>query len=143
MRAYYLTILMLVFMSLRALAQQTSICLNADFELGDFTNWSASTGNCCPLQITTPGLVNGRHTIMTGTGADKWSLGLIPFIPPGGGTYTARLGNDQVGSRAEQLTYAFTVTPNNALFIYRYAVVLQDPGHPTHEQPRFSFPLPL
>lgn len=119
-------------------AQQTSKCINADFELADFSNWMGSTGSCCPVNTTVPGIVTGRHTIMSGTGVDPNSLGYIPYVPPGGGVYTAQLGNDAVGAEAEQLSYTFTVDPGNALFIYRYAVVLEDPGHSAQEQPRFS-----
>ena len=75
---------------------------------------------------------------MSAGGNDPYSMGLIPFVPPGSGAHTVRLGNDNVGSEAEQLIYAFTVTPANALFIYRYAVVLEDPGHPPGDQPRFT-----
>ena len=44
--------------------------MNADFELGNFANWTATTGTCCPINSTSPGIVNGRHTIMTGAGTD-------------------------------------------------------------------------
>src|SRR6185436_18417829 len=119
-------------------AQQTSICTNSDFELADFSYWTGSTGTCCPVNANIPGIVTGRHTIMSGSGEDPISLGLIPFVPPGGGNYTARLGNGHTGAEAEQLSYAFTVSPDNALFVYRYAVVLEDPGHSPADQPRFS-----
>jgi gliding motility-associated-like protein len=69
--------------------------------------------------------------------------GLDPIVPtltrtPPGIPQSARLGNSQVGAQAESLTYSFVVTNQNALFIYRYAVVLEDPGHPPIAQPRFE-----
>ena len=120
-----------------AMSQPLSSCTNADFELGNFSNWVAKTGWCYPINMTNTGVVYGRHTIMSAGGTDPFSLGLIPFVPPGYGAHTVRLGNSNVGSEAEQLIYAFTVTSQNALFIYRYAVVLEDPGHTPALQPRF------
>jgi gliding motility-associated-like protein len=119
-------------------AQQLSSCTNADFEMNNFNNWVGSIGGCCPVSMNTNGIYPGRHTIVSGGGFDPHSLGLIPLVPPGGGSYTVRLGNDNAGSQAEKLSYSFTVTSQTALFIYRYAVVLQDPSHQPSEQPRFS-----
>jgi gliding motility-associated-like protein len=48
------------------------------------------------------------------------------------------LGNDNTNSEAERLSYTMTVDANNALFVYRYAVVLEDPAHDPSEQPRFE-----
>ncbi|MBL7923793.1 MAG: PKD domain-containing protein [Bacteroidia bacterium] len=119
------------------LQAQLSSCANADFEQNSFTNWSATTGWCCPINSTTPGLVAGRHTIMTGPGTDPNTNGAVTVVAPGG-QYSARLGNDNIGAEAEQLTYQINVDPSNALFIYRYAVVLEDPNHTPQEQPRFE-----
>ena len=119
-------------------SQAVSSCTNSDFELNNFNNWVGNTGTCCPIGMSATGFVIDRHTIMSGPGTDPYSMGLIPFVPPGTGTYTARLGNDNVGYEAEQLVYAFNVTANLALFIYRYAVVLEDPSHSVADQPRFS-----
>jgi gliding motility-associated-like protein len=118
-------------------AQQTSTCSNADFELGNFSNWSGTTGGCCPIISTATGIVNGRHTIMTGNGFDPFSNGNIPVVAPGG-LFSARLGNSNIGAEAEQLSYSFSVGTNNTLFIYRYAVVFEDPNHDAASQPRFE-----
>lgn len=116
---------------------QLSSCANADFEQNSFANWTGTTGFCCPINSITPGIVNGRHTIMTGPGTDPNTNGAITVVAPGG-TFSARLGNDQVGGEAEQLSYQIQVDASNALFIYRYAVVLEDPSHSPQEQPRFE-----
>lgn len=86
------------------------------------------------------GIVNGRHTIMTGAGTDPFSCGGLPIVPTGS-TSSARLGNSNTGAEGEQLRYTMTVTPQNALFIYKYAVVLEDPGHPPNAQPVFQMRL--
>lgn len=57
-------------------------------------------------------------------------------IPPGE-VCSARLGND-IGSQAEQLRYTVSVTEENNLFIYKYAVVFQNQPHNPDEQPNFT-----
>lgn len=116
---------------------QLSTCVNADLELGNFTNWTATTGSCCPINSTSPGIVPGRHTIMSGTGTDPNTNGALSVVAPGG-LFSARLGNSNTGAQAEQLSYQINVDSGNALFIYRYAVVLEDPNHGAQEQPRFE-----
>lgn len=118
-------------------AQTLSSCANADFESGDFTNWQGQIGSCCPVSTNPSGIVHGRHTIMSGTGTDPNTCGHVTVVAPGG-NYSARIGNSEIGAEAEKLSYAITVSPTSALFIYRYAVVLEDPGHPADEQPRFQ-----
>ncbi|MFZ1332395.1 MAG: PKD domain-containing protein [Flavobacteriales bacterium] len=113
-------------------------CPNTGFEDGDFTNWTGGTGSCCPINVTGVNIIDGRHTIMTGPGTDPNTDGAITVVAPGGGGFSARLGNDQSGNQAERLTYSMTVDANNQLFIYRYAVVLEDPSHSPSEQPRFD-----
>ena len=110
-------------------------CPNADLTMGNFTNWVGRTGTCCPITLPTTGIVNGRHTIETG-GNDA-VVGALPRVPPGF-SRSARLGNSGTGRQAEGLSYTFTVTPQNSLFIYNFAVVLQDPGHTPTQQPRFE-----
>jgi gliding motility-associated-like protein len=113
-----------------------SACPNADFSQGNFSNWQGYTGTYAdPSQ--TPGIVNGRHTVMTTPAIDPFTCGGLNVLPPGG-TSSARLGNSNTGAQAEQLVYTLTVTPDNALFIYKYAVVLENPDdHLPEEQPEF------
>jgi len=112
-------------------------CENSDFETGTFQNWTGQTGTCCVINTPTNGIVNGQHTIMTGPGFDPNSCGQIPIVAPGG-TFSARLGNDLSNFGAERLRYTFNITPANTLIIYKYAVILEDPGHSAQDQPRFE-----
>jgi gliding motility-associated-like protein len=49
------------------------------------------------------------------------------------------LGNNLTGAQAEKVRYYFHVPPiAHYILIYRYAIVLQDPGHPVSQQPRFE-----
>ena len=114
-----------------------STCTNSDFETGTLNGWSGSTGGCCPIATPLQGFISGRHTIMSGTGTDINTCNVVPYVAPGG-IYSARLGNDNNGAEAETLSYSITVDPSNSLFIYKYAVVLEDPDHLPEEQPRFQ-----
>ena len=123
--------ILLIFISIASSGQ----CLNTDFEYGDFTGWTGRRGSCCPINLPFPGIVPGRHTIMT-PGIDPHSCGNLNTVYQGG--FSARLGNDNVGSQAEGLQYTFTVDPLSTLVQYAYAVVFQDPGHDGGEQPIFN-----
>jgi gliding motility-associated-like protein len=117
---------------------QISCPPNIDFEYGNFTNWFLDTGNCCP--INTPyqtGALANRHVITSGTGTDPY--GGFPIVCPGG-TYSLKLGNDNVGSQAERARYYVHVPAgaSNYHLIYRYAVVFEDPNHTAAQQPRFE-----
>ena len=119
---------------------ESSGCSNLDFENGNFTNWTCQTGvnNGYPASGwggTAP--VANRHTIVTG-GADPY--GGFPMLAPNGGAYSVKLGNDDINYEAEQLIYTFTVQPQDTNFIYKYAVVLEDPGtsHLLSEKPYFE-----
>jgi gliding motility-associated-like protein len=111
-------------------------CTNIDFESGTMTGWVRSTGynpltnalGCCPN-------ANGDQTIMTGTGTDPY--GGFPVVYPGG-SFSLRLGSAATGGIADRISQTFFVTPANANFTYRYALVLNDGGHPLAQQPRFT-----
>ncbi|MDD3877620.1 MAG: PKD domain-containing protein [Bacteroidales bacterium] len=136
-----LPIYLLIFISYLLIFTYTHVnaqsgCPNADFSMGDFTGWTGYTGtygSCCP----TAGIVNGRHTIISTPGTDPRTGSMLQMIPPGA-AFSAKLGNEQVGAQAERLRYTINVSPQNNLFIYKYAVVMEDPGHSSSEQPKFT-----
>lgn len=111
-------------------------CPNANFSNGDFSNWSGSTGDYFNPG-SSPGIVSGRHTIITANGIDLNTCGGLTLLPPGTAR-CARLGNENTGAEGEMLRYSITVDPSNALFIYKYAVVLEDAGHTPADQPEFK-----
>ncbi|MBX7181971.1 MAG: PKD domain-containing protein [Bacteroidia bacterium] len=119
-------------------SQSQSQCDNSDFFFQNFNGWNGFTGGCCPIVANTPGLVPGRHTIISAPGVDPNTCGGLQILPPGV-PQVARLGDSNVGAEAERLRYTIPiVTPGNALFIYSFAVVLESPGHSCSEQPRFQ-----
>lgn len=106
----------------------------------DFTNLTG-TGVTCqygsfddPFQFT--GIASGRHTVITQQGSDPNTGHQLPFLPQGENR-VVKLGNEQVGKEAEAITYQFTVNPDYAILLLKFAVVLEDPGHPKPAQPRF------
>lgn len=111
-------------------------CDNADFGTLDFSNW---VGRTMTWQNMNPvvGIVNGRHTIMVGNGTDNLACDDITVVAPGY-EQSARLGRPAGGYEVEDLRYTYTVADETALFTYRYAVVLNDPGHTPAQQPRFE-----
>jgi len=110
-------------------------CVNADFETGNFTGWNRTSGfhplfnatGCCPN-------ANGQQLITSGAGVDPY--GGFPVVFPGG-NFSLRLGNNGTGGQADRLEQSFLVSTSNANFTYRYAVVLEDPGHSANQQPAF------
>ena len=141
------------------LRNPTSGCPNANFEDTTFTGWTAGTGSCSSYPSATswtPGFVSGPINDINTDGNSQQDLlddpngfdpvaGItagvknIPYIAPGGGHVSARLGNADVNSQTEFLSYSMVVTPFNTSFTYQYAVVLEDAsGHSSTEQPRFT-----
>lgn len=111
---------------------QMAPCTNMDFEAGNFTGWTGTSGTfaaCCP----NTGIIANRHTIVTGPGLDP--CGGFPVVAPGG-SFSVKLGNSITGAEAEQLTQTFTVS--QPIFIYQYACVLEDPAHAAADQPYFK-----
>lgn len=129
--------------SLSTITVQPS-CTNMGFGSGNFSGWTGTTGTAVtgPTGASTPtynatalAITNGRQTIMNG-GNDP--CGGFPRVDPLGGPFSVRLGNNNTGAEAEQLMQTFMVSPNNSSFTYRYAVVFEDPGHTSQEQPFFK-----
>ncbi len=83
--------------------------------------------------------IESRHTLhYVQTEYDPRTEGGLKTVPEG---YIAsvRLGNWEVGSQAERITYMYKVSDSEkAILQLKYALVLEDPGHDETEQPRFT-----
>ncbi len=129
--------------ALNAQVNQGNCPVNIDFELGDFTNWTAfigSASNAAAMTTTPP--VNNRHTILnraTSTGINDL-YGGFPVLCPDGSGYTVKLGNNSTGNQAERLRYRFTVPSVSGQYsmVLYYAVVFQNPNHSAAQQPKFD-----
>ena len=81
-----------------------------------------------------------RHTVHYGVGEyDRQTGNQLPTVPPGE-VASVRLGNWNNGSQAESITYTFTVDSSAAVFLLKYAIVLEDPrgGHTSQTMPKFK-----
>lgn len=111
---------------------------NLSFEEKSFVNWIGKTGTCCPINLVKEGIVTGRHTLITNNnGTDPRTGGGLRLLPIGE-TIVAKLGNEEVGAEAEALIYKMKIDESNALLMWKFAVVLQDPQHDQSAQPRFQ-----
>lgn len=140
----------LIFLSLicsqSMLAQRC--CSNIGFDSVSFVNWNGYTGmspvtNWIPgfnQDLNAPVTDGSQHVLITLNGYD-YNCSNDPCImrmSPTSGDASVRLGNEQVNSHAEKLTYTMTIDSCNTGLLYSYAVVLEDPGHEPNEQPRFD-----
>jgi len=135
-RFFYFVNLLLLF-SFSSGIQAQSCCDNLGFENQNFNGWQGFTGfysNCCPY----PGIVGNRHQIITNQGTDYYTCHNLSFIPPGF-NQSMLLGNANVGGEAEKITKTICVDSLNPILVYRYAIVLSDPGHNPDDQPKFDF----
>jgi gliding motility-associated-like protein len=87
-----------------------------------------------------------NFNLNSGTGIDPCTPGNnpgdppLPLVAPGFGNTSIELGEQQTaGSITEQLVYPLTVTVADTNFIYAYALVLEDAGHPDGERPFAEF----
>ncbi len=134
-----LAIMLILNISSKITAQTVFCPPNINFENGNLTNWQFFTGTCCPIIAnTSTTAINGRHTLMSGTGTDPY--GNFPVVAPDGGNYSLKLGNNIDGAQAERARYFIRIPAgvNNYKLIFKYAVVFQDPQHIASEQPRFT-----
>ncbi len=118
------------------ISQNTANCPNADFSMGDFTNWTRQGGTSNGNGNAVWGGGLGVANVVT-PGVDPNTLGGLQRVPPGY-TNAAVINLVNAGLSASRVSYTMNVTPANALFIFNYAVVFGDPGHGAAQQPWFS-----
>lgn len=143
-------------------------CDDLGFELQSFANWTgrlatlanASWASCPtpldslsyiiglatgPNNLNIDSVINERQIILTCSNcydsiARHPLTGnyLIPYLAPGGGTTSVRLGNKKLGGETEKLIYKLKVDSVNYQLLYRYAIVYENPiAHGLLEQPFF------
>lgn len=134
--------------AISAYSQQVD-CANIGFETGTTLGWTLSNGVVTvganlkvAYQNETPGTVGTRHLITSlSDGFDKKITNeQIPMVAPGS-KHSIRLGTDfsRGGGTFDRIKTSFIVTPDNTLFQYQFAVVLQnDNRHFDYQKPGFS-----
>lgn len=128
----------------RAFAQQAT-CQNIGFDDGTTNGWALLNGVVRDVNLQTVydaevngTFENGHLLTKFGDGNDpKITAEAIPMVAPGS-PYSIRLGNVARGTRYDRIRTSFVVTPDNNLFQYKFAVVLQNPNHQHFQQPGFS-----
>lgn len=115
---------------------------NGDFQgwIGTMTNYSATIEQQGTPPFTGGANVGDRFTLIDPTSAfpDPNTCNNVMSSPPNGNT-CVKLGNELVGCKQDVLEYTVSVTPDNNLLLYQYAIVLEDPGggHIPANRPRF------
>ena len=120
-------------------------CSNLGFEEGTTRGWVLTNGtvtdnNLQPVFETEfIGTIENEHYVTSlADGNDpKIVTDQIPMVAPGS-THSIRIGNITRGSRYDRIKTAYTVTADNTLFQYKFAVVMENPDHEAFEQPAFS-----
>ncbi len=137
-----LMIHLFLFLCLQSFAQCPP---NIGFEQGDFNHWECSTGTISSstgaITLQNSGPVSDRHALIKNSNAAGVDhFGGFPVNCPNGSGYSIQLGNSGTGRQAESVSYTFTIPQdqNNYSIIYNYAVVFQNPGHASWEQPKFT-----
>ncbi|MBC7922145.1 MAG: gliding motility-associated C-terminal domain-containing protein [Ferruginibacter sp.] len=127
-----------------SLCAQVIDCSNIGFEEGTFRGWVCSNGELdTGIGIfklgfigEVPGTIdNGHYLAKVSDGNDPLiTQEKIPMVAPGS-RYSIRIGNAQVGAKFDRIRTTLIVSPDNALFQYKFAVILQDPNHEPSYQP--------
>lgn len=118
-------------------------CMNADFEMGDFSGWNGKYGvftadnEIFEIVNEQNGMDPNRHSIISNPLEFDY-YGNFPKIWPQG-TKSVQLGNAENGAQTEALYHSIFVDDDNKLFEYHYSVVLENPAadHLGNERPRF------
>ena len=123
-------------------------CFDADFESGTVGGYESYQGRIesdGSLNFFTAGVSPDQHKIMAiEDGVDPIAEmycitnKFLPVAGQGAGRYSLRLGDYDGGRRTSKVVLSFEVTPNVSFFLLKYAVILEDPMHDEHEQPRFQ-----
>lgn len=80
-----------------------------------------------------------RHTVISNTSLTDFRTGHQLYQVCPGTIASVRLGNHNTGAEAESIVYKLHIdTLFYSLLLLRYAVVLENPNHPSYEQPRFT-----
>lgn len=141
---FFRKLLLPVIWLLAAITARAQLCPeNIGFEDGTFNHWTCYAGSVSSsvVSMSPTAPIAGRHTIIKNTSPQLRDIyGGFPINCPNGTGYSIRLGNNEVNSQAEGITYTYTIPrgQENFTLIYYYAVVMQNPDHAPSDQPQFT-----
>lgn len=114
-------------------------CTNVDFETGTSAGWTITEGlntnsstqaGCCATAST-------RFSVVT-PGFDP-IIPALATVPAGGGNFSLLIGDRATTTgHAVRASQTFTVTAANSIFVYKYALALEDASHTCADQPYFN-----
>lgn len=126
------------------LSAQQADCSTIGFDAGTTGGWVLSNGKVLDRNAQTifydevmGSLADGHYITKRSDGNDPTiTSGRLPMVAPGS-SYSLRIGNRTSGARFDRIRTSLIITPDNAIFQYRFAIVLQDPNHLSYQQPAF------
>ncbi len=134
MKRALILIVFFVFIKAKVLGQQVD-CGNIGFESGTTLGWELTNGVVrianakLAYQNETTGSINARHYVTSlSDGFDpKITNEKIPMVAPGS-VHSIRIGTNYSmgGGSFDRIKTSFLVTPENTLFQYQFALVLQN-----------------
>jgi gliding motility-associated-like protein len=137
----------LVFCLPKVIRAQKVDCGNIGFEEGTTAGWILTNGtvntdgSSVIYANETPGIyANGHMVTKVSDGYDPKITGeKIPMVAPGS-NYALRLGNTAIGGRFDRAKTSFVVGPDNSMFQYKFAILLENPrnDHLPSEKPGFN-----
>lgn len=124
---------------------------NFNLEFGNFDNWELDTGirsRDNPDGIDwnqRPAADLNEQIELTTPASPQFDQGALDCMPTPvniesvfpNGAFSARIGNIDGGRRTARISRTFTVTPQQTILTYSYAVILDDPDHSPDQQPKF------
>jgi gliding motility-associated-like protein len=124
-------------------------CSNIGFENGNFNGWTLTYGAVTDDNAKTlygaeiSGTTNNYHYVTSFSDGNDKNIPSIPMVAPGS-KHSIRIGNTSVGGDFSRIHTNYTVTAENTLFQYRFAVVLQNTingggaNHAPYQKPGFN-----
>lgn len=150
MKKGFLVLGVIVLGIISAYSQQVD-CSNIGFETGTTQGWTLTNGSIALTnsfqliyQNEAVGTYDNGHLITKRSDGNDPNITAeaLPMVAPGS-QYSIRIGNgtNNRGSRFDRIKTTFIVTPDNTLFQYKFAVVLNkdaDDRHESYQKPGFS-----
>jgi gliding motility-associated-like protein len=144
------TLLALIYCMLSLTVRAQVDCGNVGFEQGTTAGWTLSYGTVTDENQKTnfspevTGTRNNQHYVTSISDGNDPRIPSIPMVAPGS-THSIRIGNVNEGSHYARIHTNYTVTPDNTLFQYKFAVVLQNTlgtdgrsNHEPYQKPGFD-----
>ncbi|GGM89395.1 hypothetical protein GCM10010967_22730 [Dyadobacter beijingensis] len=145
---HFLRLTILFCLSFSAARAQVD-CANIGFEQGNSNGWVLTYGAVTDASQQTVyqsefnGTQNNEHYVTSISDGNDPRIPSIPMVAPGS-THSIRIGNVNEGGHYSRIHTNYTVSADNTLFQYKFAVILQNTGadgranHEPYQKPGFN-----